>query len=519
MKISIKYYIYKKLLPAFIFALIFTGNTYSQQDQTIHLMQIIPQSSYTNPAFKPVANWYFGFPALSSLYVGVGHSGFAYRDLIHRLSNGSLGIMMDNSVIDKLGKINYISANVMEELVAFGFKQKKNYFNFSITEKASLRFSYPREIASLVLIGNGQYIGKTADLSGLGVNAAYYREYAIGFARDVKIMNQDFVFGGRVKYLKGLMNIYTKRNNLSWKINEEDFTYTAQTDFLVNVTLPENVFDTTNNDSTNNNNNDFSAGDYLFNKSNTGYGLDLGAYYKYNDRFSFGASLLDFGYIKWKSGGGSEVRNYSSSVESFKFDGVDINQFFNQSDSVVSEKMNKVMDSIADIFKIQETQNSYTAPLPAKMYISGIYTLTPHDRVGLLIRNEFFNKRPHPSFTVSYNKQFFNMLSATASYSIMNRGYMNIGFGLALNLGPWQTYVTTDNLYCLFDPEGTRNVNMHFGFNFIFGYKEKKITESLYQDSDQNKRKDIKQKRKERKQKKKQLPIPQTTPDTQTTPK
>ena len=70
------------------------------------------------------------------------------------------------------------------------------------------------------------------------------------------------------------------------------------------------------------------------NGSNKGLGLDIGVSYKMNEKFSFGASLLDFGYINWTNGGGSQVRNYSNSVHSFTFDGIDFTQFIHNSDSV-----------------------------------------------------------------------------------------------------------------------------------------------------------------------------------------
>ena len=462
MNTLINYGVYKKLFAAFLFALIYTGNLYSQQDLTINLMPIIPQSNYTNPAFKPTPKWYIGFPALSSFYIGVGHSGFTYRDAIRRRSDDSLVLGMDD-MIAKLGKTNYLSANINEEILSFGFKQKKNFFNFSITEKISFRFSYPRDLILLAWKGNGQFIGNTIDFSGVGINASCYTEYALGYARDI---NNKIIIGGRLKYLQGQANVYTERNKANVNINEDDFAHEAQTDFLVNVSLPED-----------NNNDGFDVVKYLMNSPNKGYGIDLGGSYKLNDKFSFGASVLDLGYIYWKS----DVRNYASSG-SFTFDGIDINQFL-KSDSAGNDEIDHILDSLADIFKIEETKNSYRSLLTTKLYLTGIYSLTPHDKVGLLIRNEFFNKSIHPALTVSYNKWFFNMLSATASYSIMNRSYMNLGFGLALNLGPFQTYVLTDNFYCLLAPERTRNVNVHFGFNFIFGYKIKKVGERLFQDT------------------------------------
>ena len=459
----------KYFLLIILFSLL-CGNSIAQQDLTLHLMPIIPQSNYTNPSFKPTAKIYFGFPAISSLYVGVGHTGFVYRDAIERRYDDSLVLKVDN-LLEKLSKRNYLSVNVMEELIAFGFKQKKNFFNFSLSEKASIRFSYPKELISLIWNGNGQYIGKVADFTGIGLNATHYREFAFGFAREI---NDKISIGGKLKYLKGLMNVSTKHNSFTWGIGEQDFGYETNNDFLINAALPQAVYNSldTNND---NDTLDFNFADYMFRSKNSGFGIDIGATYKYNDKFTFAASILDLGYIKWKT----NPRNYSSNVENFTFDGIDINDFFDKSDSANKESFNKVLDSIANIFGFVKTSGSYSSPLTTKIYLTGIYTLTPKDKIGLLVRNDFF-RGLHPSVTVSYNKRFFNMLSASVSYSVMNRGYMNLGFGFALNLGPFQTYVLTDNFYSLLAPTRTKNVSVHFGINFIFGYKDKNLGGSLF---------------------------------------
>lgn len=475
--------IQKYLIAVFLFAG-YAQMSFGQNDNTIHLLPIIPQSMYTNPAFKPKAKFYIGFPALSSVYFGVAHTGFAYRHLIKRRDDDSLEIRMDD-VINKLAKTNFLAVNLNEELLAFGFKAKKNYFSLSLTEKVSFRFGYPKDLISLAWKGNGQFVGETLDLSGIGFNVSYYHELALGYMRDVKIKGQNFTFGGRLKYLQGIFNLWTQRNNVTIDINENDFAHTANTDFLVNVCGPDSLLmqiDSINGDSIHEEF-DFDAQNFLLNNTNKGYGIDLGAYYKLNKDFSFGVSVLDLGFINWKKGGGSDVRNYTSNVQDFTYDGIDINQFFNQEDSVIQDKFNEIGDSLANIFSITSSKNEYRAPLPTKMYISAVYTITKHDKVGLLMRNEFFNKHMYPSLTVSYNKWFFNMLSAAVSYSVMNRSYLNLGFAMALNLGPWQTYVSTDNLYCLFDPEGTRTVNLHFGINFIFGYKELKPNYSLFRDT------------------------------------
>ncbi|HNW99575.1 MAG TPA: DUF5723 family protein [Bacteroidales bacterium] len=474
-----------KCIIIFILIAGYNQQSFSQQDNMIHLLPVIPQSAYTNPAFKPKAKFYIGFPALSSVYGGLAHNGFAYRHLIQRRADDSLELRMDN-MIGKLANTNYVSANVSEEILAFGFKARKSYFSFSLSEKITSRVGYPKDLISLLWKGNSQFIGETMDLSGININAAAYHEISIGYMHDVRIKNQNFVFGGRIKMLRGLMNVYTQKNDLTIGIDDNDYAHTTNTGFQVNMCVPDTLamnIDSINGKDTINEDFNFNPVDFFTNNSNKGFGIDLGVFYKLNSSFSFGASIVDLGYIKWQTGGGSSVRNYSSNVQDFVFYGIDFNDFFGKDDSIVKENFNEAMDSIADIFNVSTTKNSYKAPLPTKIYLTAIYTITKHDKVGLLMRGDFFNKRLYPSFTASYNKWFGNMLSAGVSYSVMNRSYMNLGFAMAFNLGPWQTYVATDNIYCLFDPEGARTANVHFGINFIFGYKEAKPNYSLLRDT------------------------------------
>jgi len=483
---------YIRKVAVLFFALMIAFNAYPQQDLTIHLMPVIPQSSYTNPAFKPIPKGYIGFPLLSSVYLGLGHSGFAYKDVFHYSSTDDSLHFMDGTMLSKLAKTNYLSANVNEEFFCFGFKAKKSYFSFSVSDKMNFQLSYPKELVNLLSYGNGQYVGTTGDFSGLGVNASYYREYAFGFSRDVRIFNQKFVIGGRYKILRGMADVYTKSKNASWGINQDDFGYTANEVFLINMTLPDPAIEKldsighkSNNNNNNNNNNksNFDAGKFLTNKTNKGMAIDLGISYKLNNSWTFGASMLDFGYINWNTGGGSSVRNYSSNTNNFIFNGLDVGQFLGLKDSVMKIKENDMLDSIGSLFQIKTTKNGYKAPLGTKFYLTAEYSLTRHDVVGFLMRGEMLDGVMHRSATLSYNKWFFNMLSASVSYSYENRSYTNIGLGMALNLGALQIYVVSDNIYCLFNPETVRTANVHFGLNFIFGYREKKPSHSLYQDT------------------------------------
>ena len=96
---------------------------------------------------------------------------------------------------------------------------------------------------------------------------------------------------------------------------------------------------------------------------------------------------------------------------------------------------------------------------------------------------------------VAYNYHLGNFLAATASYSIYNRSYSNLGFGISVTLGPFEIYALSDNVlaFGLFNPvkninnsDGTimvdtrnvRNGQFRFGMNLTFGReKMKKDTE------------------------------------------
>jgi len=458
----------KKLLPVFFFVF-FACNAFSQKNLIVHLIPVIPQSNYVNPAFKPEPKIYVGFPCLSSIYFKYANNGFKYKELYTALSD----TLKMTELIDNMNNTNYLSLAFKEEILTFGFKVKKNFFSFNITENMDFRFDFPKDLLSFAWKGNGHFVGRTADFSGIGLDVTSYTEYALGYTRDI---GDKFVVGGRFKYLMGQMNVSTMRNTMKIKIDEIDYKHTIQSDFLINCALPEDFYNDLDTNENNDDSTDFDIKKFILNSQNSGFGFDLGGYFKCNDMFSFGASVIDIGRINWKSG----ARNFSSSAVDFVFEGIDINQFFNQDDSLANDNINNLLDSLKNVFKIEKTENSYKTSLTPKIYLTGIYSLTPHDKVGVLIGNETFNRRIHPSLTISYNKKFFNVLSASVSYSIMNRSVTNFGAGFALNMGPFQMYVLADNVYGLIQPLKTRVFDLNFGFNLIFAYKEKKGVKTIH---------------------------------------
>ncbi len=367
--------------------------------------------------------------------------------------------------------------------MSFGFKfnKGKNYFSFNLTEHAYFRFGFPKDFMTFIAYGNGANLGKAMNIGGFSINAVHYREMGVGISHKY---NEEWTFGARYKLLFGMSNLWTKNTHLTITTAEEDFFITAEANLSMNACLPTDAWLAMEGDK----NAEMNIGKYILNFNNMGMGADLGATYKLNKKFTFGASIIDLGYIKFKD----DARNFNSINKnaSFTFEGIDVNDYLGQPDSIRKERMNNYLDSIVDIFQIDTTENSYYYPLNTKLNLTAFYQLTPKDKVSSLAKIELWNGKIHPSFLLAYNRNFGNILSLTASYCASNHDYFNIGFGFNVNLGPLQIYVITDNVidpiihnkYSWMENGERRSItaprqmnyfNIHFGINFIFEYKEK----------------------------------------------
>jgi len=362
----------------------------AQRDLTIYNLQSIPQTNYANPALMPDCKSYVGL-GVSSIYLGLSNSGFAYKDLIKKGIDDSLYLDVDN-MVKKLKNMNYLNIQANYEILSFGFKVRKNYFNLSTNVKSSVYFGYPKDFFNFIAYGNTPYINKgEQDVGNFKINSNVYAEIALGMSRQI---NDKLSVGIRPKLLVGIANINTKKTNITMlstdSTNNNFYDITLKSDLLINANVPEN--------------------DYKFNFDNKGFAMDFGASYKLNKHFAFSASVVDLGSIRWKS----NPKNYSSSGSNqYTFKGIDINNFFSKNDS--ADKFEKLLDSIRTTFNIDSTRKSYTAPLVTKIYLSGTYFMSPKDRIGLLFRSDYFNKKLQVSYSLLYNRQFGKMLNMAAS--------------------------------------------------------------------------------------------------------
>ncbi len=440
----------------------------AQQDLSLYRTGAIPQVTYVNPSFVPDSKVNVGLPGISSNYFSLSNSGFHYSHAVEQRPDDSLELNMDG-LIDKLADLNYLSTATRFDLLHVGIKVKKNYFTFNVTQRMDARFMYPKDMIKLVWEGNGgDFLGERASLDGLGVDYSLYNEFGLGYSREI---NDKLTVGGRFKYLEGIQNIWTEESELGLTTDEEDFAWTVDGSMSLRSS---GVFDTTSEGFTSND---------LIGTGNSGFSVDIGGQYELTDKINISASVLDLGYIKWTK----DLQGYVNEEVEFRYEGVDINELYGEGgagDTSSQDATELLMDSLDATFEVEESNEAYKTPLSPQIYLGGSYELTKSGTVGALLYGRIVRGKLRSGLSLSYNHKIGRWLSVTGDYSIYHRNWINIGGGFAINGGPVQFYVMSDNLLGAIIPHKTRNLHLRFGINLTFG-REKKGADEEEGDDDQ----------------------------------
>lgn len=446
----------------FIVLFVIYSKTNAQQNNTFYLMHEVPQSNLLNPAVQIKCKWFVGFPLLTSTQLNYSNSTFSFNELFNS-SNGSASLDI-GTFYNNIKKTNLLSTELHLDLISVGYRFSDYYVNFNIAEKINVGFTYPGSLFELAWKGNTQFLGETSEFNNLRTHSVYYREYSLGVS---KVWDAFNILGIRAKLLFGKANIYSGKSEMSLYTDPNTFDLHVEGDINVNMSGPITI--TQNSDGKINGSEigDMDIVSFLMNGKNKGFALDLGWIYKYSENITFSASLLDLGFIHWKS----DVNNIQISG-SFDYTGTGLGSNFSSIDY-----MTQLSDSVADAFNQLVTQDSYYSWLPAQIYFGGMYQYRPKLGIGAVSRNVIYRNKLHSSITLSTNTTIWNKLSGSLSWSYLNNSYKNIGLGLAWHSRGLQFHMVSDNVLGIIKPLDTRTLNLRFGFSFLFGCPKNKKEE------------------------------------------
>lgn len=431
----------------------------AQDAYTMKFLPQLQQSQWSCASNETDAKISVGIPVLSSTSFYLFNSGFTYHSLFHKVNDSTTAIH-PGDVINKLKSKNYIGFGASVTLLSFNYARPDWSVGFSITDKADLRFQYPKDLLNLLWNGNGAYLGKTLEIGNFGLNASWYREYALHGVKSYK----KWTFGASPKLLFGKTNINTRSSSVG--------LYTAPDYYDITATANMNIQTSGIADSNDRKNGIPGASEYIFNNKNRGLGLDLGAKYQYNDKIAISAGINNLGYIKWKG----QVHNYTAAGTTFNFDGFHAENFFQGDTGFISAS--QLTDSVTKLIKFDKNSDAYTTTLPYELYAMGTYQLNKHNMFGLQLNAERFSKNFLLAATLCYQFQAGKHFTGTLTYTAKSNTPFNLGGAIIVRLACVQLYMATDNWWASVKPLDSKNMNLHFGINLAFGSRLKKVTDA-----------------------------------------
>jgi hypothetical protein len=430
--------------------------------------------SLMNPGRQPVCNFYLNLPGISDVNLNIGNNSLTWDDVILESPvNDSLLPILHPDVPDSdldeflntLKTKNSIFTQFSTNILGFGFRAGDSYLSFHVREKSGFRFSYPKDLMRLITRGNLK--GQNTNFTHFNLFTNHYLEYSFGYSGKI---HQDLSFGVRVKYLNGLANFQTRESNLkfytsSYKNANLADSVSLTSDIEIQGTGPVDVstdsiglveeiepFDPEVDD--------------LF--KNPGFAIDFGVNFKLRDDLELSASVNDLGFINYK--------NYSHRYTingQFSFTGVDITSKL-ENEGLETDIGEKMLDSLENAIQFSYVEEGFFHFLGPKVFIGGSYEVSDRVDFGLLSRTTFFGGNLNQSITLSANTRPIPGVSFSASYSVMNGAFNNLGAGLGLRLGPLQLFAVSDVASAGLWLGETKAINLRAGLNFVFGCNRKK---------------------------------------------
>jgi len=438
-----------------IFSLVFVCcflNLTTAQELTLQLVPDLYQRVKTNPALVPDERLVIALPGIYGSYF---HTPGSIGSLLN--VNNKEGLLDVSKLLTNLESTNFLKVNLELETISVHFRVNDKFtLNLNHAVKSNSYLKYSENLPKIFWEGNSQFIGQDVAF-GPDQQSFAYNEIGLGAAYKLGKLT----IGAKAKWLTGIGDISTDRTDASLYTDDDIYQLKLSTDYRINSSTFNDVllFDTLSGYDV-----EYDFEDVFsfknFTTENNGLAFDIGLNFEVTDKLSIGASIIDWGKIEWTK---SVTNNHSMGTSDFN--GLDFSSVLTDDDV----SFTSAVDSIEDIFKFQETNNSYSTALAPKVYVNAQYELNDRFTLGGLYYGEFYRGETFSAVAVSAQAKLLETLTIGASYSVRNETYDNIGLSASYKIGPVQLYAVTDNVIAALQPYESKNVNLRVGLNLVFG--------------------------------------------------
>ena len=455
----------------FLFCLFIANNLTAQNKQLLYNFTDIPQSLMTNPAADVKYKWYAGVPFLSGISMNVGSSGFSAYDLF--ANDGVDFTTKLRTVLSKTTSNDVMSLNQQLEFfnggIRIGAEDNRSYLSFGLYQEFNFLSYVPKDIATLAIDGNKNYLDKRFNLADLSIKADLSSVFHVGFHKKIQ---DDLIIGARAKIYSSIFNASSISNT------GYIYTTTSSDDYYEQIVYSNLQLNTSGlaqyNDANiiSNVGTDIKKGILL--GGNLGVGVDVGVTYYPQSNVQFTASIIDLGYII-----------HSKNIETYSYKG-----FYNYKGLVPKFNGENAAQANFKEFKeaiVLDTLNvKYTTWRPTKFNASAQYSFEEErvvdgtcncegtdssifykSTLGAQLFMMTMPKSPLLALTAFYKRNFSKLFQMKATYTIDSFSYTNFGLGMSTKVGPVNMYLLADNLLAYTDLSKAKSISFQLGMNII----------------------------------------------------
>ena len=379
-----------------------------QQVNTMYFMENLPQRNELNPAFQPFSDFYLGLPVIGYTRFSLGNSSplntkFSFNpdksnmdNFYNSLSDFSSGSSKDYTEFETSARVNFLS---------FGFRNKKIYWNFSLSENIVGKIGIPKSIFKLWL--TPENVTYPSSFDNFNTDLIAYTEAAVGYSREV---NDKWSYGGKLKFLYG-------NNHVVYIAQNTKLTATADSLKLIEGGQY------------------YRSSSSLFSLKPAGLGgaIDLGFTFKPFESLTLSASATDLGLIHWNQ----KLRNNKLAYSGSKI--------INNGDNI-GTLIGMIKDELSTSVN-DSTEGGYNSYLTPKINVGAELSFLDNKlSLGLLSRTILMDDTIHrvnQEVTFSINGRPAEWVNLSVSYSLFN-GKQSLGAGLGLRTGPLHWFLSAD---------------------------------------------------------------------------
>ena len=419
----------------------------AQTASPVDFMRMNPYQMKTNPAAD--------LPYRSVISVLIGNSSLDIQNTTLRYDNlfefdaqGRPVALDMRKLANSLKTKNFLGFDENMSVLTFYHRLNKGMLTVDYGVKAHGDIVFNDGLFKLLGYGNAAFVGENNPaVVTMDMNLQAYQELAVGYQWN---LTEQLSLGGRAKLLFGFANITTDAFDAKLYTDAESYALRVQEDVAMRMALPRLFYADEGQL--------FADGLFQFGDlfRNPGFGVDLAAEYRFDDKFSAVAAVHDLGFIYWGLNSIELTSNINDAGQfydngSFLFNGMD----FDQVQMIISDEYyrEQFMDTLQQYFQTEfNPVKGYTTMLNTNILLRGNYDINAHNRISLQAQGRFLGSGFRPSATLAYSGSFFDKLDVCATYTIMPGSYDNIGLGVAGNFGIFHIYLTTSNVIGLFKP-------------------------------------------------------------------